>query len=92
MDTFPAALIDAMGGTTVVARLMNAPVSTVNNMRTRRVTGSRLNHLRRIALAEFPNLDVEAIAANHGVELPTMGDGSGASSGSSIEISRQAAA
>lgn len=75
MDTFPAALIDAMGGTTVVAKLMHAPVSTVNNMRTRRVTDSRLNHLRRIAIAEFPNLDVDTLATQHGVALlPMPGD------------------
>jgi hypothetical protein len=92
MDTFPAALIDAMGGTTVVAKLMHAPVSTVNNMRTRRITDSRLNHLRRIAIAEFPNLDVETLAREHGVLLPSMGENATASSGTSSEISQRSAA
>lgn len=47
---------------------MHAPVSTVNNMR-RQLTPSRLNHLRRIAEQEHPALDVDALAANHSIQL-----------------------
>lgn len=68
MDRFACALITAMGGTTKVARAMHASVSTVNNMR-RQLTPSRLNHLRRIAEQEHPALNVDALAAEHCVEL-----------------------
>jgi hypothetical protein len=72
MDRFASALIDALGGTAKVADLMHAPVSTVHNMRTRRLTDSRLNHLRRIAQDYVPPVDVSALAAAHGIELRSI--------------------
>jgi len=72
MDRFASALIDALGGTARVAELMHAPLSTVHNMRTRRLTDSRLNHLRRIAQDSAPPVDVASLAATHGVELRSI--------------------
>lgn len=91
MDKFACALIDALGGTAKVAHAMNAPASTVSNMRSN-LTGSRLNHLRRIARQDHPSLDVDALAAEHGVELPPIGSDIAPSSGTSSQISQQAAA
>jgi hypothetical protein len=92
MDKFAAALIDALGGTTEVARFMSAPVSTVHNMRTKRLTGSRLNHLRRIARDERPSLDVAALASDHGFELPPIAPEDSPSCGKTDEVSQQVTA
>lgn len=43
-------IIEEFGGTTELAKLVRAPVSTVNSWR-RRVTDSRLNHLQLAAMA-----------------------------------------
>jgi hypothetical protein len=69
MDAFASALIDAMKGTSNVARLAKAPITTVHNWRRAGLAPSRLDHLRRIARDEFPGVDVAAIAAAHGVSL-----------------------
>ncbi len=91
MDRFACALIDALGGTTKVAHAMHAPASTVNNMRSN-LTSSRLNHLRRIAQQEHPNLDVEALAEEFGVELLPIPEPDHQSLGTSGQISRQSSA
>lgn len=57
MDHFSCTVIDALGGTTAVARKAHAPTSTVHSWRTIGIPPSRLAHLRLIAQAE-------------GVELP----------------------
>lgn len=69
MDAFASALIDAMKGTSNVARLAKAPITTVHNWRRAGLAPSRLDHLRRIARDEFPDVDIVAIAAAHGVTL-----------------------
>lgn len=91
MDEFASALIDTLGGTTRTATLMDAPLSTVHNMRTRKLTGSRLNHLRRIANDLEPPVDVAAIAARFGVELDPIEGLNGPSSGKAHEVSAEAA-
>lgn len=74
MDLFASALIDALGGTAKVASLAEAPMSTVHNMR-RRLTRSRLNHLRRIAAAEGLSREVIDLARAHGVALEPLAVG-----------------
>ncbi|GAA4220210.1 hypothetical protein GCM10022253_23840 [Sphingomonas endophytica] len=102
MSTFASALIDALGGTAKVASLAETPMSTVHNMR-RRLTESRLNHLRRIAEDAGLGSQVMALAADHGVMLkPLRSDvghqaggtcnGGEASSGTPAEISSGGAA
>ena len=92
MDDFACALIDALGGTTETARLMNAPVSTVQNMKSRKLTGSRLDHLRRIAQDRDPPLDVDAIAARFDVELPPISGAAIRSPGNGSDLSAQVSA
>ena len=87
MDRFACALIDALGGTAKVAQAMHAPASTVSNMRSH-LTTSRLNHLRRIAKQDHPGLDIEALAAEYGVELLPIPEPERQSPGSSSAISR----
>lgn len=91
MDKFACALIDALGGTAKVAQAMNAPASTVSNMRSN-LTGSRLNHLRRIARQDHPSLDIEALAAEHGVELPCIESVCFTSHGKADEVSASVSA
>lgn len=91
MDRFACALIDALGGTAKVAHAMHAPPTTVSNMRSN-LTASRLNHLRRIAQQEHPSLDVEALAAKHGVSLPPIASGLPSSAGKADEHSGRVAA
>lgn len=89
MDRFASALIDALGGTAKVAELMHAPISTVHNMRTRRLTESRLNHLRRIAQDSVPPVNVTVLAAAYGVELRSIEPASVQSSGNADANSPQ---
>lgn len=56
--------IDQLGGTSAVAKLIDAPVSTVHSWRSIGIPASRLAHLRLIAQAENkPSPDDAAIAA-----------------------------
>ena len=91
MDQFASALIDALGGTTKTATLMEAPISTVHNMRTRKLTGSRLNHLRRIAQNVEPPVDVAALADRFGVELEPIDGLECPSSGNTQAVSAEVA-
>lgn len=45
-------IIDALGGTTAVARLMAAPISTVHSWRAKGIPLSRLAHMRLVAKME----------------------------------------
>lgn len=58
MDTPADQLIDALGGTTAVARMTEAPVSTVHSWRKNGIPRSRLSHLRLVADRELPTLDL----------------------------------
>lgn len=57
METFAEQVIDALGGTSAVAKLLEAPVSTVHSWRTNGIPASRLAHMR-------------LVADGQGVELP----------------------
>jgi hypothetical protein len=57
MDAYANKVIDALGGTSKVARSIEAPTSTVHSWREIGIPSSRLAHLRLIATAQ-------------GVELP----------------------
>ena len=78
MSTFADALIDAMGGTTKVSVFTKAPLSTVHSWRTKGLTGSRLDHLRRVIATERLDVDVPALARAHGV---AVGEGEGGGHG-----------
>lgn len=63
------AAIDYLGGTSAVARMAEAPVSTVHSWRKNGIPRSRFAHLRLIAVAEgkpLPDDISELIAAGHG--------------------------
>lgn len=92
MDSFANALIDALGGTTAVANRARTGVSTVHHWRRNGLSASRLDHLRRIAQDELPAVNVEVIAAQHGVHLPTIGETIAPSCGKIDDISTGAAA
>jgi len=49
MSTFADDVIDALGGTSAVARLIESPPSTVHSWRKIGIPSSRLAHLRLIA-------------------------------------------
>lgn len=52
MDAIANSIIDHFGGTSVVAKLLNAPVSTVHSWRKIGIPPSRLAHLKLAAEAE----------------------------------------
>lgn len=52
MDTQAAKIIDGLGGTTVVAKLIEAPISTVHSWRKIGIPPSRMAHLRLASKAE----------------------------------------
>lgn len=92
MDALANELINALGGTTATANLARAGVSTVHNWRKNGLSPSRLDHLRRIAHTDVPSVDVDAIAAKHGVDLSGNAGPTDASSGTSTDLSQQVAA
>lgn len=92
MDSFATALIDALGGTTAVANRARTGVSTVHHWRRAGLSASRLDHLRRIAQDELPLVDVDAIAAQHGVELPPICEMGPTSAGKADEVSASVSA
>lgn len=67
--TYANQVIDALGGTSEVARLAEAPTSTVHSWRKIGIPPSRLAHLKLIAaqlgkeLPEPPQADAEQAAA-----------------------------
>jgi hypothetical protein len=52
MDVIANAVIDHLGGTSAVAKLIEAPVSTVHSWRSIGIPSSRLAHLRLVAKTE----------------------------------------
>lgn len=69
MQTVADHIIDALGGTTAVSRLTDAPLSTVHSWRKNGIPRSRLAHLRLLAKVEKPDVDVDAIAARELTEV-----------------------
>ena len=59
MDNFADSLIDALGGTTAVSRMTDAPVSTVHSWRRIGIPPARLNHLKLAAQAAGIKVDWE---------------------------------
>ena len=59
METNPNDVIDALGGTTAVARMIDAPTSTVHSWRRDGIPKSRLAHLRLLADANGVKLPDE---------------------------------
>lgn len=59
-DEIAAKVIDALGGTSAVAKLINAPVSTVHSWRKIGIPASRLAHLRLVADTQGVTLPVAA--------------------------------
>jgi len=89
MDRFANLVIDALGGTTAVANKAFTGVSTVHNWRKNGLSASRLDHLRRIAQDEGSSEKVSAIAAECGVDLPTINPPDGTSPGITEKSSPQ---
>ena len=52
MSTEADMIIDGLGGTSAVAKLMSAPISTVHSWRKNGIPPSRLAHLKLVATAE----------------------------------------
>lgn len=63
METPASRVIDAFGGTTAVARLVEAPVSTVHSWRKNGIPSSRLHHLRLASRAKRLKVDIDALLA-----------------------------
>lgn len=49
LDTFATEVIDTLGGTSAVAKLIEAPISTVHSWRKIGIPASRLAHLKMVA-------------------------------------------
>jgi hypothetical protein len=56
--THASAIIDAFGGTTKLARLMDAPISTVHSWRTLGIPASRMSHIGLLAKVHAVKLPV----------------------------------
>jgi hypothetical protein len=52
MSTEADMIIDGLGGTSAVAKMMSAPVSTVHSWRKNGIPSSRIAHLKLIVQAE----------------------------------------
>jgi hypothetical protein len=66
MQTVADQIIDALGGSTAVSRMMDAPLSTVHSWRKNGVPRSRLAHLRLLASVEKPEVNIDVIVARGG--------------------------
>ncbi|WP_367113940.1 carph-isopro domain-containing protein [uncultured Sphingomonas sp.] len=64
METPASKVIDAFGGTTAVARLVEAPVSTVHSWRKNGIPNSRLHHLRLASRAKRIKVDIDALLSS----------------------------
>jgi hypothetical protein len=62
MNTFADKIIEHLGGTTKVAKLTEAPVSTVHSWRKNGIPPSRLAHLKLAAHVAGIPIDVEKLA------------------------------
>lgn len=56
-------IINAMGGTSAVAKMLEAPVSTVHSWRKIGIPASRMAHLKLVAQAHGVTLPHESAAA-----------------------------
>lgn len=63
MHKIADALIDALGGTTAVSKLTDAPLSTVHSWRKNGIPRSRLSHLRLAVRAKELAVDFDALSA-----------------------------
>lgn len=66
MQTVANQIIDAIGGTTAVAKLTSIPLSTVHSWRKNGIPASRLAHLKLAARAAKIRVDVDSIIAGAG--------------------------
>jgi hypothetical protein len=60
MNENASTIIDFLGGTTAVAKLMHAPISTVHSWRRIGIPKSRLAHLELVAKTQGKSLPVQA--------------------------------
>lgn len=60
IDPYATAVIDTLGGTSAVAKLIDAPTSTVHSWRKIGIPSSRLAHLRMVAEVEGKRLPDKA--------------------------------
>ncbi len=60
-------IIDTLGGTTAVSRMIDAPPSTVHSWRKNGIPRSRMAHLRLVASAE--GIEFDFAAAEHADDL-----------------------
>lgn len=62
MKTVSDQIIDALGGTTAVSRLIQAPLSTVHSWRKKGIPRSRLAHLQLVAESKGIKLPATAVS------------------------------
>jgi hypothetical protein len=62
MHKVASSLIDALGGTTAVSKLTEAPLSTVHSWRKNGIPRSRLSHLRLAVRASDLDVDFDQLA------------------------------
>ena len=62
METAADKLIDALGGTSAVARMTETPISTVHSWRKNGVPQSRLAHMKLAAQMSKPDVDFDRLA------------------------------
>lgn len=71
MEQVANEIIDLLGGTTAVAKLIESPISTVHSWRSNGIPSSRLAHLRLVAKVKGVALPGESPAAEtrtHGAD------------------------
>ena len=61
METPWSKLIDALGGTSAVSRMIKTPTSTVHSWRAAGIPDARLDHLRLAAREHRPDVDVDQL-------------------------------
>lgn len=65
MSDNPNLIIDGLGGTTAVSRMMSAPMSTVHSWRKNGIPPSRMAHLKLVAQAENIAWPVSTTSRDH---------------------------
>ena len=65
MSTEADMIIDGLGGTSAVAKMMSAPVSTVHSWRKNGIPSSRIAHLKLIVQAEGLAWPLDSAAGAH---------------------------
>lgn len=61
MSDEPNEIIDGLGGTTAVARMLNAPMSTVHSWRKNGIPPSRLAHLKLAVQVEGLDWPIDTV-------------------------------